>query len=94
MAVGVPADDRDQMDQGVGGEEPGAGNGSRPVPRPQGPRGERETGGEERHADVLDEMRVERPGFGYAGDMSVPERSGDKHGQAVDEGGYRENCCY
>jgi len=69
--VVVSADDRDQMNQGVGGQEAGACDGCRPVARPPGSRGERETGDEERHANVLDEMRVERPGSGFAGELST-----------------------
>src|SRR5882724_5751013 len=90
----VSADDRDQMNQGVAGQEAGACDRGRPISRPPGPRGESETGDKERHADILDKMRVERPGSGCAGYAGVPEWAGDEHRQPVEEGGDCENCCY
>src|ERR1700704_6195076 len=62
--VVVSANDRDQMNQRMGGQEAGACDRGRPISRPPGPRGEGETGDKERHANILDEMRVERPGSG------------------------------
>ena len=68
--MGVPANDQHQMDQGVGGQETGARHRRRPVARAPCPCGEREAGHEERHADVLDEMRIEWAGVGYARHVS------------------------
>jgi len=84
--VVVSADDRDQVDQGMGDEEGGTRDGGRPVSRPPGPCCEREAGDKERHADVLDEMRVERPGSGRAGNIGVPELTGDQHRQSIETG--------
>src|SRR4029078_9859730 len=92
--VVVSADDRDQVDQGMGGQEAGASERRPPISRPPGSRGERETGDEEGDANVLDEMRVERPRCARTGDAAIPERAGDQHHQPVDQGGNCENGCY
>ncbi len=92
--VVVPKDDRDQVDQGMGGQEPGTRDSGRLVSRPPGSRGQCESGDNEDHANVLDEMRVERPGSGGTRGAGVPERAGKKHCQSVEESRYSENCRY
>ena len=52
--------DRD-VEQGVNSKEAGARDGGRPIPWPPCPRGQRQTGDEERGTDILNEMGVERP---------------------------------
>src|SRR5438105_866458 len=92
--MGVATRQDQHMEQGVRGEESGTRNGCRPVSRAPCPCGECEAGHEERYADVLDEMQVKGPGFGYPRNGFVPEGTGSEHRQPVNEGGYRENCCY
>ena len=53
----VPGHDDREMDQGVGGEETGAGHRRRPICRPPCPRGQRKAGDEECRANILDEVR-------------------------------------
>ncbi|UPJ52440.1 hypothetical protein IVB30_14475 [Bradyrhizobium sp. 200] len=82
-----------QVEQGVGGEESGARDGRRPIPRPPCAGGQRQTGNEKRDTDVLNEMRVERAGVGHPGHGFVPEGAGYEHGQPVQNREYRKNCC-
>jgi hypothetical protein len=82
----MPADHQRKMKQGVQHQEGRSGNRGRPVPGSPGPRGQGEASDQERRANVLDEVRIIRPGFGRARHARVPVRARDQHHHTVEDG--------
>ena len=68
----VPSQDIGEMDHGVGDEEPRARDRRRPIGRPPRPHRERNSGDQERRADVLHEVSIIGAGLGHSWHAGVP----------------------
>src|ERR1700746_147287 len=68
----MSACDHDEVNHGMCSQKERPGERRRPVDRPPRPESLGHSGGEKGRTDILNEMRIEWPGIGHAGDAGPP----------------------